>query len=51
MKKYYSQPITEVIWIAGSSVMLGASGDIHTYPEEGSQSGNRIRKLFGAPVF
>jgi hypothetical protein len=42
MKKSYIYPRTEVLSLSGSMIMLGASGDLHTYtPGEGPQSGNR----------
>ena len=55
MKKQYIHPQTEVLVLAGTAVMLGASGDIHSglsNTTEASQSGNRVPKWwFGAPVF
>lgn len=56
MRKQYIIPQTEVLTLSGTSVMLGASGDIHTGNtggiQTGSQGGAHAPKWwFGAPVF
>lgn len=50
MKKQYICPVNEMVRCAGTAVMLGASGDIHSSgTTEASQSTNRAPKL--TPVF
>ena len=54
MKKQYIYPQTEVLTLAGTLIMLGASGDIHSgssSTQTGSQSGAHAPKRFGTPVF
>ena len=51
MKKQYIYPQTEVLTLAGTLIMLGASGDIHSGTQEGDQTQNFTRKRAGAPVF
>ena len=52
MKKQYIYPQTEVLTLSGTTVMLGASGDIHNNgTTESSQTGNRMPDRFGVAVF
>ena len=51
MKKQYINPQTEVLTLAGTLIMLGASGDIHGGTGTGDQTQNFTRKRAGAPVF
>ena len=51
MRKQYIYPQTEVLTLSGTTVMLGASGDIHSGTTESSQTGNRMPDRFGVAVF
>lgn len=51
MKKQYINPSTEVLILAGTSIMLGASGDIHSNTEQGDQTQNHAAQRFGDFMF